>query len=217
MNVRFAAVLVAAALALLPAAVRADSFDPISIGVHAGTLGYGVTLERPLLFDLSARIETGNMSLTQGAAIGGIPSVETQHFANVLAALEWRPQALRFGISAGLLFGSDHTDYLARQDLGAYTINGSVYPVAAAGQIATRVSFDQPGLYFGIGTNTGIARGLAIAFNAGIVIRNGSVQTSASGPAAQTAALQRDLLAQNGQYRTRVVSPAISLGLTYRP
>lgn len=217
MNVRCAAILAAAALALLPAVARADSFDPISIGVHAGTLGYGFTLERPLLFDLSARIETGNMSLTQAATIGGIPSVETQHFANVLTALEWRPQALRFGISAGLLFGSDHTDYIARQDLGAYTINGNVYPVAAAGGVATRVSFDRPALYFGIGTNTGIARGLAIAVNAGIVIQNGIAQTSATGPAAQTPALQRDLLAQNGQFRTRVVYPAVSIGLTFRP
>lgn len=217
MNARCAAILAAAALALLPAVARADSFDPISIGVHAGTLGYGITLERPLLFDLSARIETGTMSLTQSATIGGVPSTETQQFSNVLAALDWRPQALKFGISAGLLFGSDHTDYVARQDLGAYTINGNVYPVAAAGQLATRVSFDRPALYFGVGTNTGIARGLTIAVNAGIVIQNGSAQTSASGPAGQTAALQHDLVALNGQYRTRVVYPAISLGLTYRP
>ncbi len=216
MNVRCTAVL-AVALALLPAAVRADSFDPISLGAHIGTLGYGLTLERPLLFDLSARIETGNMSLTKSASFDGTPFTETQHYSNVLAALDWRPQALRFGFSVGLLFSADHTDYVARQDQGPYTINGNVYPIAAAGQVATRVSFDQPGIYFGIGSNTGIARGMALAINAGVVIQNGVAQTSATGPAAQTAPLAHDLLALNGEFRTRNVYPAISIGLTYRP
>lgn len=211
------AVALAAALALLPAAARADSFDPISIGVHAGTLGYGITLERPLLFDLSARVDASWMTQSQSAAFDGTSFNETEHFANVLAVLEWRPQALRFGAEAGLLFGSDTTDFVARQDLGPYTINGDVYSVASAGTLATRVSFDRPAIYLGLGTNSGIAHGLTIAANVGIVIRNGTAQTSASGPAALTPALQHDLLVLNGEFRTHVIYPAISVGLTYRP
>jgi hypothetical protein len=217
MNVRGAAALAAAGMALLPAVARADSFDPISIGVHAGTLGYGVTLERPLLFDLSARIETGYMSYSTSATYDGTPFNETQHYNNILAALQWRPQALRFGFSAGLLFGSDHVDYNARGDSGFYTINGNVYPVAVAGQVMTRVDFSQPALYFGLGSNTGIYHGLTLAVNAGIVIRNGVATTSASGPAAQTPQMQNDLTHLNGEFRTHVISPAISIGLTYRP
>jgi len=209
--------LLAVSLALVPAVARADSFDPISLGVHAGTLGYGVTLERPLLFDLSARIETGNMSISRTATFDGTSFVETQRFANVLAALEWRPAALRFGLSAGLLFSGDRTDYTARQDLGPYTINGNMYPVAAAGRVATRVDFSAPAIYLGLGSNTGILPGLAFAINAGIVVRNGIATTSATGPAAQTAPLQRDLTALNGEFRTHIVYPAISVGLTYRP
>ena len=216
MNARCAAVL-AAVLALVPAVARADSFDPISLGVHGGTLGYGITLERPLLFDLSARIETGNMSLSESATFDGMPFIENQHYANVLTALDWRPQALRFGFSAGLLFSADRVDYTARQDTGAYTINGNVYSVASAGRVMTRVDFSQPALYFGIGSNTGIVPGLALAINAGIVIRNGVASTSATGPAAQTPQLQSDLVHLNGEFRTRVISPAISIGVTYRP
>jgi acyl transferase domain-containing protein len=217
MNARWAALFAAAALTLAPAGARADSFDPISVGLHIGTLGYGITLERPLLFDLSARIETGNMSLSGSSTYDGTSFTQTQHFANVLTALAWRPQALRFGISAGLLFSADHVDYSAVPTAGAYTINGNTYTVANAGRLMTRVDLSQPALYFGLGSNTGVYRGLILAINAGVVIRNGIASTSATGPAAQTPALQTDLTHLNGEFRTHIVSPAISVGLTYRP
>ena len=216
MKCRFALLLTAAVL-VLPAAARADSFDPVSIGVHAGTLGYGLTLERPLLFDLSARIETGQMSVSETAAFDGTSYAEIHRFSNVLAALQWRPAGFRFGISAGVLLGSDHVDYIARDDLGPYTINNDLYPVAAAGRVAVRVGFDRPAIYFGIGTGTGLAHGFALTANVGIVIRNGTTTVSASGPAAATPALQRDLAVLGGEFRTHVISPAISIGATFRP
>lgn len=216
MKCRFAAILTVVLLAL-PAVARADSFDPISFGVHAGSLGYGLTLERPLLYDLSARIETGQMSVSQSAALDGRSYVQINHFSNVLLAMQWRPSGFRFGASVGVLLGSDHVDYIARDDLGPYTINNDVYPVAAAGRVATRVSFDRPALYLGIGTGTGIIRGFALTANFGIVVRNGYASASASGPAANTPALQRDLAALSGELRTHVISPAISIGATFRP
>ena len=170
----------------------ADSFNPISIGVHAGTLGYGITVERPLLFDLSARIETGKMTIAQTAAFDGTSFSENHRFSNVLAALQWRPNGFKFGLSAGLLFGSDRVEYVARNDLGPYTFNGNVYPVAAAGRVMARVNYDRPAIYLGAGTGTGTARGFAVSANVGIVIRNGRASANATGLAAATAALQID-------------------------
>jgi hypothetical protein len=217
MRASFAAAALAAAIVAWPTLARADSFSAISIGAHAGTLGYGITLERPLLFDLSARVETGAMTVTTNAALDGQSYVQTDRFNNILAALDWRPSGSRFRVSAGLLFGSDSVDYVARSDLGVYVINGSIYPVAAAGRVEARVNYGQPAIYLGVGTGGGVTKGLVISANVGLVIRNGSATTSASGPAASTAALQADLAALQSQLRTHVVKPAISVGLLYRP
>jgi hypothetical protein len=216
MKHRLAAV-VAAVLLAFPLPALADSFDPLSFGVHAGSLGYGIIVERPLLFDLSARIETGKMTLAQEAAFDGTSFAEHRQYQNVLVALQWRPNGFRFGVSAGLLFGSDHVDYIARNDLGPYIFNGTVYPVAAAGQVTARVSYDHPAIYLGAGTGTGTKRGFALAANVGIVFRNGTSTIVATGPAAGSAALQADLAHVLGQLRTHVISPAVSVGITYRP
>lgn len=213
---RLAAAAVVALLAS-PLPAGADSFDPISIGVHAGTLGYGITFERPLLFDLSARIETGKMTISQTAAYDRTSFTENHHFSNVLAALQWRPNGFRFGLSAGLLLGSDHVDYIARDDLGPYMFNGNSYPVASAGRVTARVNFDRPAIYLGVGTGSGTKHGLAVAANFGVVIRNGVASITADGPASGSSALQRDLGHVAAQLRTHVISPAISAGITYRP
>lgn len=217
MKARLTAAACAAVLFAAPAVVRADSFSPISIGAHAGTLGYGISLERPLLFNLSARIETGAMTVSQKSAFGGQSFEQVDHYNNVLAALDWRPASSRFRISGGLLFGSDHVDYVANNSFGTYLINGHTYPAAAAGGVAARVSFDHPSIYLGAGTGGGIAPGMSISANVGIVILNGSTVIAASGPAAATPMLQSDLAVLRGQFATHVVRPAISIGLLYRP
>lgn len=217
MRVRLTAAACAAALLVSPAVARADAFSPISIGAHAGTLGYGVSLERPLLFDLSGRIETGAMTVSQKAAFGQQSFEQINHYDNVLAALDWRPSSSRFRISGGLLFGSNHVDYVANNSFGSYIINGHSYPVAEAGDVAARVSFDHPSIYLGTGTGGGIAPGMSISANVGIVILNGSTVISASGPAAATPMLQNDLSVLRGDFATHVVRPAISIGLLYRP
>jgi hypothetical protein len=74
-----------------------------------------------------------------------------------------------------------------------------------------------PAIYFGLGGGTGVLRGLTIAFDAGIVIRNGSLSTSSTGPLAGNAAFQSDLAATASQFRTRLIQPVIGIGLVYRP
>lgn len=216
MRIRAAAMLLGLVLAA-PAAAQADSFDPISIGVHASTLGFGVTLERPLLFDLSARLVTGSLSNSDEREYDGNPYTRTSRENNVLLAMDWRPYAGRWRLSGGIVLSGDHVDYTARDNGGSYLLNGNRYAVANAGVVTSRVSYSQPALYAGIGGGTGIVHGLTISFDIGAVLRNGTMQSSASGPLQTNPQFQHDLAATAAQFKTRFLQPVIGVGLTYRP
>jgi len=212
------AALSAIALCGVPALASADSFDPVSVGVQASTLGFGLTLERPLLFNLSARIATGTLSSTDQQTEGGSPWTETVHESNVLVAADWRPYSGRYRISAGLLFGNDHTDYTAKSVNGTtYAINGVNYPVALAGNVGARVSYPHPAFYIGAGGGTGITRGFTIAFDAGLVLRNGATTTSATGPLGSDPGFQANLQSVAAGLRTRSLQPVVDIGLVFRP
>ena len=183
------------ALCAMPVAARADSFDPVSIGIHAGTLGAGVTLERPLLFDLSARVTTGLLSVTSQQTYNNDPWTSTFHENNVLVAMDWRPYAGRWRLSGGLLFGGDSVQKVAQPVGSNYLLNGNAYPVSGAGNVSARVSFARPAIYLGFGGGTGVLRGLTLAFDAGIVVRNGTLSTNATGPLQANAQFQSDLAA----------------------
>jgi hypothetical protein len=216
MRWRFVAVLLGA-LCVIPAVARADSFDPVSFGVHASTLGDGITLERPLLFDLSARVTTGWLSQSSLRNYDNNPWSSTFHENNVLVAMDWRPYGGRWRLSGGLLLGGDHVDKVAQSVGSNYFLNGNAYPVANAGLVSARVTFAQPAVYLGFGGGTGILKGLTIAFDAGIVVRNGTLSTNATGPLQASAQFENDLAATAAQFRTRLVQPVIGVGLVYRP
>ena len=210
------ALVLLAALAGLPSAVRADAFDPISFGVEASTLGYGITLERPLLFNLSARIATGWLQTTSQQTYGNAPWSSTFHESNVLVAMDWRPYAGRWRLSAGLLFGSDHVDNVAQAQNGTYLLNGNAYP-AAGSNVSGTVSYARPAIFAGVGAGSGIIKGLTIAFEVGAVLRNGTTTTTISGPLAANAQAQADVAAVAAGFRTRWLQPVASVGLLFRP
>jgi hypothetical protein len=216
MRWRFVAMLLGA-LCVIPAVARADSFDPVSFGVHVSTLGDGITLERPLLFDLSARVTTGWLSESGQRNYDGSPWTSTFHENNALVAMDWRPYGGRWRLSGGLLFGGDHVDKVAQSLGGNYLLNGNAYPVNNAGIVSAHVSFARPAIYAGFGGGTGILKGLTIAFDAGIVVRNGTLSTNATGPLQGSAQFESDLAATAAQFRTRLVQPVIGIGLVYRP
>lgn len=209
--------LLLAALCAFPAGARADSFDPVSFGAQVSTLGYGITLERPLLFDLSARVATGALSASESGTISSNTWEGTFRENNVLAAADWRPYGGRWRLSGGLLFGSDHVDYVAQPNGGEYDLNGRLYAVSAAGAVTGNVSYARPALYLGVGGGTGLFKGLTLAFDAGLVIRNGSATIGATGPLQANAQFQSDLQETATHFRTRFVQPVVDVGLVFRP
>ena len=214
---RLAAASFAAALAALPAAARADLFSSVSYGVHASTIGDGITLEKPLLYDFSLRITTGAMSVSQQFSYDTNPYTTTTRYNNFSVIGDYRPYAGRYRISAGLLFGNDRIDSVARPETPVLRVGNGVYPASGAGTVSARVRFDRPSLYAGVGTGTGLIRGLALAFDAGALVRNGAATANATGPLANDPAFRADLERLRSEQRTHVVVPVISVGLVYRP
>jgi hypothetical protein len=96
-------------------------------------------------------------------------------------------------------------------------VGNNAYPVSGTGAVNARVRFDRPSLYAGIGTGTGLIRGLAIEIDAGALVRNGTASVAASGPLANDPAFRADMQRLRGELRTRVVVPVLSIGLVYRP
>jgi hypothetical protein len=214
---RFAAAAFAAALAAMPAAARADLFSSVSYGVHVSTIGDGITLEKPLLYDFSVRVNTGAMSVSQQLSYDNTPYTSTAHYNNYSVIGDYRPYAGRYRISAGLVFGNDRVDNVAREESAQIRVGNGIYSSAGAGTVLARVSFNRPSIYAGVGTGTGLIKGLALTFDGGVLVRNGTATTSATGPLANDPAFRADLQRLRGELRTHVVVPVISVGLVYRP
>ena len=207
----------AAAVLAFPAAARADIFSSVSTGVHVSTIGDGITLEKPLLYDFSLRVSTGALSASQQFTYDNNPYTTTTHYNNVAVIADYRPYAGRYRISGGLVFGNDYVSNVARDVASTIRIANNLYPVAATGTVTARVNYSRPSLYAGIGTGTGQIRGLALQFDGGILIRNGTASATATGPLNANPAFRADLQRLSAEQRTHVIVPVVSVGLTYRP
>ena len=205
------------ALLCVPAAARADLFSSVSYGVHASTIGHGITLEKPLLYDFSVRVTTGTLSVSQEFRYDGNPYTTTTRFSNVGVIGDFRPYGGRYRISGGLVFGNDRIDSVARDVAAQIRVGNGLYPVSGTGTVDARVRFDKPSLYAGVGTGTGLVRGFALEFDGGVLVRNGTATASASGALANDPGFRADLERLRGEQRTRVVVPVLSVGLVYRP
>jgi hypothetical protein len=205
------------ALLAVPAAARADLFSSVSAGVHASTIGHGITLEKPLLYDFSVRVTTGTLSVSQQSTYDTTSYTTTTRYSNVGVIADYRPYAGRYRISGGLVFGNDRIDNVSRDAAGFLRVGNNLYPVSGTGTVNARVRFDRPSLYAGVGTGAGLVRGLALEFDAGALVRNGTATAVASGPLANDPAFRADLQRLRGELRTHIVVPVLSVGLIYRP
>lgn len=214
---RLAGASMALALAAFPAAARADLFSSVSYGVHASTVGYGVTLEKPLLYDFGLRIQTGTSSVSQQASFDGTPYTSTTRYNNIAVIADYRPYAGRYRISGGLVFGDDGVRNVARPDGATLRVGNGIYPASGVGTLTARVRYDRPSIYAGVGTGTGLVRGLALDLDAGVLVRNGTASAAATGPLANDPIFRADLQRLSAEQRTHVVVPVLSVGLVYRP
>jgi hypothetical protein len=83
--------------------------------------------------------------------------------------------------------------------------------------VSGRVAYDRPSIYAGVGTGTGLIKGLALTVDAGALVRNGSATANATGPLANDPTFRADLERFRTEQRVHTVVPVISVGLVYRP
>jgi hypothetical protein len=207
----------AAALVAAPATARADIFSSVSTGVHVSTIGHGITLEKPLLYDFSLRISTGYLSVSQQFQYDNNPYTTTTHDNNVAVIADYHPHSGRTRISGGLVFGNDYVSSVARDVASTVRIGNGLYPIGGTGTVTARVNYDRPSIYGGVGTGAGLIRGLALQFDVGALVRNGTASATATGPLVANAAFRADLRRLAAEQRTHVVVPVLSVGLVYRP
>ena len=214
---RLAAASLAGTLFAIPTAARADLFSSLSYGAHVSTIGDGVTLEKPLLYNFSARIATGSASVSQQFSYDGNPYTATTKYRNLAVIADFRPSGGRYRISGGIVLGNDRVDLTARDDGANLRVGNGLYPVSGTGIVTGRVAYDRPSIYAGVGTGTGLVRGLTLAFDAGVLVRNGTATVNATGPLANDPAFRADMNRVRGEFRTHAVVPVLTLGLTFRP
>ncbi|HTJ27364.1 MAG TPA: hypothetical protein VMA36_14480 [Candidatus Limnocylindria bacterium] len=207
----------AVALAALPIAASADAFSSVSYGVHISSTGDGITLEKPLLYDFSMRLETNSLSVSQQLNYDNTRYVSTSRTQNLGIIADFRPYGGRYRISGGLLFGGDRIDNVSQPEGNTIQVGNGLYPVSGTGTVSSRVQFNRPAIYAGVGTGTGLIKGLALTFDAGVLVRNGTVSSTATGPLLANPAFQADLARLQGELRTRIVTPVVSVGLVFRP
>ena len=155
---RLAAASFSLVLVAMPAVARADLFSSVSAGVHVSTIGHGITLEKPLLYDFSVRVTTGTLSVSQQSTYDTTSYTTTTKYSNVGVIADYRPYAGRYRISGGLVFGNDRIDNVSRDAAGFLRVGNNLYPVSGTGTVNARVRFDRPSLYAGVGTGTSVTR-----------------------------------------------------------
>ena len=207
----------AVGIAALPCAAKADLFSSLSYGVRASTIGDGITLEKPLLYNFSVRVTTGNLSITNQSSYDGTSYTTTTRYNNFSVIGDFRPSGGRYRISGGLVFGNDRIDNVARDQTPFIRVGTGIYPTTGTGQVLARVAFNRPSIYAGVGTGTGLVKGLALDIDGGVLVRNGISTTSATGPLATNPAFQANLNRLQGEFRTHLIVPVLSVGLVYRP
>jgi len=204
----------AAAFALAPAA-QAD--DTIAAGVHAGTLGYGISVEKPLNRFFGVRVQNGIASYSSSGSSSTFTYTGTLHYSNYAVLVDFHPLGGAFRVTAGgVLSGNDHLAATGTPNgNGTYTINGDTYTAAQVGQLNGEVKFGGAAPYLGIGSS---GRGpISFVSDVGIAFRSVNSTLAATGLAVGTPTFDSDLAAAQAKLQHDVsflkTYPVVDIGL----
>ena len=194
-----------------------------SVGLSAGTLGYGpqagVTLV-PNKFD--ARLTFGYLSYSYNTTSSNVAYAGHLKLQNVGLLGDWHPFAGSFRLTGGLFY-NDNQFNLAGQPSGGgtYTFNGNTYTAAEAGSVDANVSFNSLAPYIGFGWGDGGAgAGLHFTSDFGVMYQGSPNATITATNPTNNAQLASDVAAAQAQLQSDLSSfqwyPVVQVGLDYR-
>jgi hypothetical protein len=205
--------LLALALVLFPAAVLADG----SIGVRAGTLGFGVELSYPLSQRLGLRLNADSYKYSKTFKQEDIEYDGKATLKTGSLLIDWYPFANNFRVSAGPMYNGNKVDLTSQP--GNVVVNGTTYQATIEGQ----VNFKKYVPYAGIGYGRPIGTGLSLTFDLGVIFQGTPTATltgTCTSPVPGACnTFQSDLAAQqqtaNDDLKNFRYYPVVSLGLAY--
>jgi hypothetical protein len=169
--------------ATLLSSIAASANEPIpTVGLNAGTLGYGIVVERRLTRYVGFRVQNGMLTFSHNGTASDLNYNGNGRFNNVAALADFHPFGGGFRLTAGGLFGNDKLTATGTPTANSYTINGTTYSAAQVGTVNGTVTLGGAAPYFAIGTGSTSRHGLSFGFDAGVALRSPSASLTASNP-----------------------------------
>lgn len=207
------------AAVLLSAAVQAETSHRVT--ASAGSLGYGLALDRALNQSLSARLQLQGY---RRSFDGSRSSIDYQMQLGLRALgllLDWRPFQRGFRISGGVFYNDSSLDGDAVPSRGSYSIGGTRYDAAEVGALSGELRFKRYVPYVGVGWERPGGHRLGWNFDLGVAFQGlAEVDLEADGPVADDPGFSADLAREEEQLEQSLRSfqfyPVFSLGMYYR-
>lgn len=207
----------------LPAQADHHGAD-MSIGVTAGSLGFGAEVSKWLVPHIGVRGGINFFTLHSSITQTDISYKATLKMKAIEGLIDLYPSARgSFRVSAGIM--TDPLEVTATgqpQSDGTYTINGNDYTSAQVGTLTGSAKWPKSSPYVGLGFGTPANKHMGIKFTTdfGVAIGKPTIALTSTG-AASNAQLQSDLDAQVAKSQKDVnkyakVYPVISAGLMLR-
>lgn len=204
------------------------SYAQAQVGVSGdlGTTGLGVHLSVPVQPNLNARFGLNYLNYSYDTNTSNVNYDFKLKLQTFDALLDYFPMDGGFRVSTGLVYNGNKIDAKAKRNSnGTYTLNGTTYSAATAGNINGNIDFRKIAPYLGIGWGNAVKdSGWGFSTDLGVLFQ-GSPNTSltnsgCTAPAAVCAQLASDLAAENRSLSDKVHSfrayPVLRVGVNYR-
>lgn len=213
-------------LALTPAVSRAQADSSnhldLGVGVHVGTLGGGVEVNKLIFGHLGVRGEFNYFSFSLNHSISDVQYSAKLRLETIPVLLDLYPWSRGpFHVTGGVVFNQTQLTGSGVPDAsGTIKLNGDSYTEAQVGVLSAAVKYPSSGGYFGLGFGTPARKSaVSFTFDVGAILSKPTVSLSATNPG-EIPALTTDLAAQQASTQTSVnkvrAYPVISTGILVR-